>query len=67
MRRFLVGLLVLDIIPSSFQIYQSFGIILGIFIGYFIFQLLDTLFHASHAQNPSVSINTSYDYPYNTY
>ena len=58
MRRFLVGLLVLDIIPSSFQIYQSFGIILGIFIGYFIFQLLDTLFHASHAQNPSVSLLT---------
>lgn len=55
---FLVGLLVLDIIPSSFQIYQSFGIILGIFIGYFIFQLLDTVFHASHAQNPSVSLLT---------
>ena len=44
-----------------------FRVILGIFVGYFIFQLLDTLFHASHAQNPSVSINTSYDYPYNTY
>ncbi|WP_231630107.1 zinc transporter family protein [Lysinibacillus sp. ZYM-1] len=55
---FLLGLLVLDIIPSSFQIYQSFGILLGIFIGYFIFQLLDSLFHASHAQNPSVSLLT---------
>ncbi|MFJ7731869.1 zinc transporter family protein [Lysinibacillus sp. NPDC097231] len=53
---FLVGLLVLDIIPSSFQIYKSLGLILGILIGYFIFQILDSLFHTSHTQNPSVSL-----------
>jgi len=53
---FLVGLLVLDIVPSSFHLYQAFGLILGIFIGYFIFQILDTIFHTSHSQNPSVTL-----------
>jgi len=53
---FLVGLLVLDIVPSSFHLYQTFGLILGIFIGYFIFQILDTIFHSSHSQNPSVTL-----------
>lgn len=53
---FLVGLLVLDIIPSSFQVYKSFGIILGILIGYLIFQLLSSLFHPTNQQNPSVSL-----------
>ncbi len=53
---FLVGLLVLDIIPSSFQMYKSFGILLGILIGYLIFQLLSSLFHPTNHQNPSVSL-----------
>ncbi|MGE8001434.1 zinc transporter family protein [Lysinibacillus sp. NPDC093190] len=53
---FLVGLLVVDVIPSSFQIYKSFGLLLGILIGYLIFEILNSLFHASHTQNPSVSL-----------
>ncbi|TKI71953.1 zinc transporter family protein [Lysinibacillus mangiferihumi] len=53
---FLVGLLILDIIPSSFQMYKSFGIILGILIGYLVFQLLSSLFHPTNYQNPSVSL-----------
>ncbi|WP_285399306.1 ZIP family metal transporter [Lysinibacillus sp. fls2-241-R2A-57] len=55
---FLVGLLVLDVIPSSFQLYKSFGLILGILVGYLIFQTLHSLFHTSHTQNPSVTILT---------
>ncbi|MFF2178047.1 ZIP family metal transporter [Lysinibacillus sp. NPDC058147] len=53
---FLVGLLVVDVIPSSFQIYKSFGLLLGILMGYLMFQILNSLFHASHTQNPSVSL-----------
>ena len=53
---FLIGLLVLDVIPSSFQLYKSFGLILGILVGYLIFQTLHSLFHTSHTQNPSVTI-----------
>ncbi|AHN23103.1 zinc transporter family protein [Lysinibacillus varians] len=53
---FLVGLLILDIIPSSVQMYKSFGIILGILIGYLVFQLLSSLFHPTNYQNPSVSL-----------
>jgi len=53
---FLVGLLVLDVIPSSFQLYKSFGLLLGILIGYLIFQILNSIFHNSHTQNPSVSL-----------
>lgn len=53
---FLVGLLVVDVIPSSFQLYNSLGLLLGILMGYLIFQILNSLFHTSHAQNPSVSL-----------
>ncbi|WP_235473489.1 zinc transporter family protein [Lysinibacillus sp. FSL H8-0500] len=55
---FLVGLLILDIIPSSVHIYQPFGMILGIFIGYCIFQILDSLLHTSSTQHSSVSLLT---------
>lgn len=51
---FLVGLLVLDIIPSAFQMYKSFGIILGICIGYLMFLLLHNFFHSANPKNPSV-------------
>ncbi len=53
---FLVGLLILDIIPSSFHLYKSFGLLLGILIGYLIFQILNSLLHVSHTQNPSVTL-----------
>ena len=53
---FLVGLLILDIIPSSFHLYKSFGLILGILIGYLIFQILNSLLHVSHTQNPSATL-----------
>ncbi|MBO0588596.1 zinc transporter family protein [Sporosarcina sp. E16_8] len=51
---FLVGLLALDIIPSALKMYKSFGIILGIFIGYLFFLVLRNLAHPSAGQNPSV-------------
>ncbi|WP_241747086.1 ZIP family metal transporter [Lysinibacillus sphaericus] len=53
---FLVGLLVVDVIPSSFQLYNSLGLILGILMGYLIFEILNSVFHTSHTQNPSVSL-----------
>lgn len=53
---FLVGLLVVDVIPSSFQLYQSLGLLLGILLGYLMFEVLNSLFHTSHTQNPSVSL-----------
>ncbi|MEK5233100.1 zinc transporter family protein [Lysinibacillus sp. FSL K6-0232] len=55
---FLIGLLILDIIPSSIYIYQSLAIILGIFIGYCIFQLLDSLLHTSSTKQSSISLLT---------
>ena len=51
---FLVGLLALDIIPSALKMYKSFGILLGVLIGYLFFLLLRNLFHPSTGQNPSV-------------
>ncbi len=51
---FLVGLLALDIIPSALEMYKSFGIILGILIGYLFFLVLRNLVHPSSSQNPSV-------------
>lgn len=53
---FLVGLLVVDVIPSSFRLYNSLGLILGILMGYLIFEILNSVFHTSHTQNPSVSL-----------
>ncbi|WP_218625014.1 zinc transporter family protein [Sporosarcina sp. E16_3] len=51
---FLVGLLALDIVPSALKMYKSFGIILGVFIGYLFFLVLHNLVHPSTDQNPSV-------------
>ncbi|MEB2300404.1 ZIP family metal transporter [Lysinibacillus xylanilyticus] len=53
---FLVGLLVVDVIPSSFQMYKSISLLLGILMGYLMFEILNSLFHTSHTQNPSVSL-----------
>ncbi len=51
---FLVGLLALDIIPSALKMYKSFGIILGVLIGFLFFLVLRNLVHPSTARNPSV-------------
>ena len=51
---FLAGLLALDIIPSALKMYKSFGIILGVLIGYLFFLVLRNLVHPSTDQNPSV-------------
>ena len=51
---FLVGLLSLDIIQSALKMYKSFGIFLGVLIGYLFFLLLRNLFHPSYTQSPSV-------------
>ena len=51
---FLVGLLALDIIPSALQMYKSFGIILGVLIGYLFFFVLRNVFHPFAGQSPSV-------------
>ncbi len=55
---FLVGLLVLDIIPTAFQMYQTFGILLGAFIGYLLFQLLRQLAHPTTTKTPSLYLLT---------
>ena len=51
---FLVGLLAVDIIPNALKMYKSFGIILGVLIGYLFFLVLRNLVHPSIGQNPSV-------------
>ncbi|WP_264989835.1 zinc transporter family protein [Lysinibacillus piscis] len=52
---FLIGLLILDIIPSAFQLYELFALLLGCVIGYCLFHLLHSL---HHIQNTSVSLLT---------
>ena len=51
---FLVGLLAFDLIPTAITVYNPFGIVLGILIGYLLFQLLTNLFHSSSTRNTSV-------------
>ena len=48
---FLVGLLVLDIIPTALKMYQTFGILLGVLIGYLLFLVLRNLSHPTNYQN----------------
>jgi ZIP family zinc transporter len=55
---FLVGLLILDIIPTALQMYQTFGILLGAFIGYLLFQVLRQLSHPTTTQTSSLYLLT---------
>lgn len=55
---FLVGLLVLDIIPNALQMYQTFGILLGALIGYLLFQVLRQLSHPTTNHTPSLFLLT---------
>ena len=55
---FLVGLLVLDIIPTTFQMYQTLGILLGALIGYLLFQVLRQLSHPTTTHTPSLFLLT---------
>ncbi|WP_245622754.1 ZIP family metal transporter [Lysinibacillus contaminans] len=51
---FLVGLLVNDILPSSLKLYDSWGIVLGVIIGYFLFLILHKSFHPTISLKPSL-------------
>ena len=51
---FLVGLLINDILPSALKLYDSFGIILGVSIGYLLFLLLHKFFHPTTTLKPSL-------------
>ena len=44
---FILGLLLLDVIPTAFELYAPFGIILGMLLGYLLFEALHQLFHSS--------------------
>lgn len=51
---FLVGLLLNDILPSSLELYDHFGIVLGVIIGYLLFLILQKSFHPTIALKPSL-------------
>ena len=52
-------MLVLDIIPTAWQMYQSFGILLGALIGYLLFQVLRTIAHpTTNSRTPSLYLLT---------
>lgn len=51
---FLLGLLVNDILPSSIEIYDPLGIILGVVVGYFLFLILHKSFHPTIPLKPSL-------------
>lgn len=51
---FLIGLLVFEIIPTSFRMYKPGSIILGLVLGYLFFQLLGGMLHAANQKNSSV-------------
>lgn len=55
---FLVGLLALDIIPTAFQNYQTFDILLGALIGYLLFLVLHQFSHQSTTKTPSLFLLT---------
>lgn len=55
---FLIGLLVFEIIPTSFTMYKPGSIILGLVLGYLFFQLLDGMLHPANHKNPSVYLLT---------
>ncbi len=64
---FLVGLLALDIIPSALKMYKSFGIILGVLIGYLFFLVLRNLVHPS-TESKSIRLlaHACHTHPYNS-
>ncbi|TQR19750.1 zinc transporter family protein [Psychrobacillus vulpis] len=51
---FLVGLLANDIFPNALKIYGSFGVTLGILIGYLFFLVLKDSFHSSTPLKTSI-------------
>ena len=51
---FLIGLLVNDILPSSLEMYDLFGILLGVVIGYLLFLILQKSFHPTNSLKPSL-------------
>ncbi|MCZ2258177.1 zinc transporter family protein [Sporosarcina sp. G11-34] len=53
---FLVGLLVLDIIPTALQMYHFSVLVIGLFIGWVLFLLLHNLFHSSKSKMPSLPL-----------
>ncbi len=53
---FLIGLLALDIVPASIQLYRPFSLIIGTFTGYLLFQLLHHFFHQSNPLQPSIHL-----------
>lgn len=53
---FLIGLLALDIVPASLQLYTPFSLIIGTLTGYLFFQLLHHLFHQSNPHDPSINL-----------
>ncbi|WP_318614688.1 zinc transporter family protein [Sporosarcina sp. YIM B06819] len=55
---FLVGLLALDIIPTALQMYEMFGLLLGVLMGYLLFQALRQLAHPTTSQTPSLYLLT---------
>ncbi|MEG0259424.1 MAG: zinc transporter family protein [Lysinibacillus sp.] len=55
---FLIGLLAYEIVPTAWEIYDSFGIILGGIIGCLLFLLLHQLFHPTGNQTSSVYLLT---------
>jgi ZIP family zinc transporter len=48
---FLVGLLILEVIPSVFRMYTPFGNLLGVLLGYLFFLLLHRSFHRSNSSS----------------
>lgn len=48
---FLIGLLILDVIPSAVKLYAPFGIFLGVLLGYLFFGVLHRLFHRSNSSS----------------
>lgn len=53
---FLIGLLALDIVPASLQLYKPLSLIIGTFIGVVLFQLLHHLFHQSSPHHSSTQL-----------
>ncbi|MFF5996407.1 zinc transporter family protein [Lysinibacillus sp. KU-BSD001] len=55
---FLIGLLLLEIIPSSLQMYELLSLILGFLIGHLLFLILHHFFYQTNLQKQSVYLLT---------
>lgn len=53
---FLLGILAMDVVPASLQLYTTFSLIIGTFTGYIFFELLHHLFHQSNPHEPSINL-----------